>query len=124
MELSIFSAQVISLLYIATGIATFVNKNFLKNMLEDFAKSPALSFVTGFITIVLGMLIVFYHNIWRNDWTVLITLMGWLTLIKGVIVLVFPKYISWFRNLSLNSPVWAIMLLVFGIVFGYFGFVM
>jgi uncharacterized protein YjeT (DUF2065 family) len=32
-----------------------------------------------------------FHNIWIADWRILITLIGWLSVIKGVVRLLFPQ---------------------------------
>ena len=40
---------------------------------------------SGIITMPAGLAIVLVHNRWSADWQVLITILGWLALISGVI---------------------------------------
>jgi len=71
-----------------------VNACALKPILEEMLQSPGLMFVTGVIAMIVGVLIVISHNIWTLDWRVIITLIGWTSLIKGTIRVVIPQYVD------------------------------
>ena len=43
------------------------------------------------LTIVLGLVSVLLHNVWKFNWQLIITLFGWSTLLKGIHLLAFPK---------------------------------
>lgn len=60
--------------------------DFFKRLLS-FNKSGA--FINGFITLPLGVLIVTFHNVWWGI-PVILTLMGWLYLVKATICFCFP----------------------------------
>ena len=123
MELSILVARILALVYIAAGISALKGKPTFRQMVEDFEKSPALTYVTGFMTLVLGALLAAYHNIWVKNWTVMITVIGWMALVKGVMLIAFPGYLSFFKNWYSNTRIFGIFMIVFGLLFGYFGFV-
>jgi hypothetical protein len=59
--------------------------------MADLAGSKGLLWVTGFMTFVMGMVIVALYNVWSADWRVLVTLLGWLTVIKGAVIMLFPS---------------------------------
>ncbi|HXV28204.1 MAG TPA: hypothetical protein VD913_04485 [bacterium] len=124
MELSVLVAKILALVYVAAGISALRGKPTFREMIENFERSPALTYVSGFMTLVLGALLVAYHNIWVRNWTVLITIVGWLSLVKGVMLIAFPGYISFFKNWYQNTWVWGIFMIVIGLVFGYFGFIL
>ena len=48
--------------------------------------------VTAFFTIILGLLMVVSHNIWQWSWRVIITIIAWIVLLKGVCILMLPQY--------------------------------
>jgi len=53
--------------------------------------APALLLVTGMLTVVAGLAIVLGHNVWRGGATpVIVTILGWLMLLKGFALLVVP----------------------------------
>jgi hypothetical protein len=41
--------------------------------------------------LILGLISVLLHNIWVANWHVLVTIFGWLTLIKGILVIAWPE---------------------------------
>jgi uncharacterized membrane protein len=67
-----------------------LNLKVYRQIIEDFLKSTALIYISGLITFVTGLAIVLFHNLWVADWRVIITIFGWITLIKGVWLTVFP----------------------------------
>jgi hypothetical protein len=72
------------------GITVF-NKPYFNAVMTDLANSKGLVWITGLVTFVMGMVIVALHNVWSADWRVIITLLGWLTVIKGAVILLFPS---------------------------------
>ncbi|MCR4336368.1 MAG: hypothetical protein NUV91_00980 [Candidatus Omnitrophica bacterium] len=122
MELSILVAKILTLTYISAGIAALRGKINFAQMIEEFEKSPALTFITGFIALVFGATLVQYHNIWTKDWIVLITIVGWISLLKGIILIAFPQSVSSFKSWYKNTRVWGIIMILFGALFAYFGF--
>ena len=123
MELSILVAKIIAVIYISSGIAVLIGQINFNNIAADFDKSPALTFVAGAFGIIIGMVLVEYHNNWVKNWTVLITIISWSFLIGGLIVVVFPKSLSYFSKYYKPSLAWGICMICFGLLFGYFGFV-
>ncbi len=123
MELSIFVAKIISLIYLSAGVAALTGQIVFGDLVEDFEKSPALTYIAGFMTLVIGALLVEHHNIWVKDWPVLITVISWIALFKGIWLIAFPKTISRFRGMYKNSWPWGVLMLALGLMFGYFGFV-
>jgi Kef-type K+ transport system membrane component KefB len=78
----------------------------------------------GMMAIVIWALIIQYHNTWEGDWTVLVTLIGWIALIKGIFLLAFPKLLNIFKPMFESEKcmnILPVFVLVLGIVFGYLG---
>ena len=48
---------------------------------------------TGYITLLMGLVTVILHTVWVADWRIAITILGWSTLIKGVLKIGFPEII-------------------------------
>lgn len=82
MELSIFVARILAVIYISIGISIVSGGLNLAKLIEDFSKSTALSFVTGFMVVIVAGILLQYHHNWSTDWTILVTIIGWVALIK------------------------------------------
>jgi len=123
MELSILIAKIFSVIYLASGIAVlFATVNF-ENIVKDFEKSPALTFVAGCVGIAAGLVLLQFHNLWVKNWTVVITILFWCMLIGGVIAVIFPKSLSYKKGFIKNSRLLGICMILFGMLAGYFGFI-
>lgn len=48
------------------------------------AQIPPVVYLSGILMFVAGLAIVRAHNLWRRDWTVLVTLSGWFFLVLGL----------------------------------------
>ena len=59
------------------------------SLLKEFIGSRALIF-TGALALVAGLAIVNAHNLWVPDWRVIVTVLGWLLIVRGFVNLVFP----------------------------------
>jgi hypothetical protein len=123
MELSSLVAKIISIIYISSGIAVLIGTINFNDIVKDFDKSPALTFVVGSVGIIIGLILIEYHNIWVKNWKVLITIISWLFLIGGLVVVIIPKSLTYFNNLYKNSRILGLYMIAFGLIIGYFGFI-
>lgn len=48
-------------------------------------QTPPVVYLSGVLMVVAGLAIVRVHNLWRRDWTVLVTLSGWFLLVLGLV---------------------------------------
>ena len=93
MELSIFLAKAWGFYLIIVSVALLVNKNNLKTLFH-YSNDEDLPFLSGFIILIIGILSVLSHNVWTDDWRTIITLIGWVALLKGIIRLFAPDVVS------------------------------
>ncbi|MEA3489248.1 MAG: hypothetical protein U9R44_02760 [Candidatus Omnitrophota bacterium] len=126
METSVFIARIFGLCYLILGVGFVVNRKAFQRVMDDFCKNAALVFFAGVFALVIGVVIILTHNIWVTNWTVIITIIGWIGLIKGIWMIVFPNTVSKFmqayqKNESLLI-VHSIGVLIFGVVLTFFGF--
>lgn len=56
-------------------------------------KDQKFVILASFMGIIIGLLSILAHNIWESDWRVLITIIGWISLFKGLLLFIFPKKI-------------------------------
>ena len=75
-----------------------------------------LVYLSGVLFFIAGLSIVRKHNIWVRSWQTLITIIGWLGLVLGILRMFFPQlYISKFRNENSAFAV-EIILIFIGII--------
>ncbi len=126
METSVLLAKIIGPLLFIVGLGLLINMEHYRRMMTDFGASPLSIYMAGTTALLLGLLIVTFHNVWEPQWPVIITILGWLTLIKGVIRVVAPKFVQhraehYARNTTAVTTS-ALILLVLGSVLIFFGY--
>lgn len=83
-------AQILGPYCLIAAVGLFVGEASMKKAYQEFLKSPALLYLGAALALLLGLFIIATHNVWVKNWTVLITLLGWLALIKGTLLMVIP----------------------------------
>ena len=92
MEISIFFARLWGSFFIIFGLLFIITRQLGKTIEMTDDKSFVIS--TGYITMIMGLVTVILHNIWVANWKVAITILGWSTLIKGIMKIGFPEQIN------------------------------
>ena len=72
---------------LAIGIAMLVNARHFPEMAKQIGNDPGLIFVSG---ILAGLAIVRVHNVWSGGWRVVVTVLGWLAVISGILRMLLP----------------------------------
>lgn len=126
MELSILIAKIISVIYLSAALGGIFSADHYRGISDDIFNNAGLTYLTGFTAVIVGFLIVHYHNFWVSNWTVLITIIGWLGLIKGVLIIAFPKCVRRISESFLRGKgfkLFPYLAIFMGLLFGYFGYV-
>ncbi len=125
MDISLFLAQVFGLYFILAGTAILIRPSSTMELMQFFSNRNAV-FVSGFIALIVGVPLVLLHNIWDGSWRVIITVLVWLTFLKGVVRIIMPELVaSWADALVSYSRLMRHMLWVLviaGIYLMYLGF--
>lgn len=112
-----FLAKFLGIYFVVVSIAMFFQPARFRKMYKDLKGNDPLLIYGGIISTLFGAFIVTIHNIWVFDWPVIMTLVGWLGLLKGIGLMASPnfsKLFSFLQNKSdrfyrLIGGVWAIM---------------
>jgi hypothetical protein len=126
MDTSILLARIIGPLLLVVGAGIFVNLEHYRRLVVDFGASPLSIYMAGTLALLLGLLVVAFHNVWEWRWPVIITVLGWVTLITGAVRLVFPRLVAersarYGRNTNIMMTT-ALVAVVLGGVLSYFGY--
>lgn len=108
MNISIFFAQMLGIMFIVLGLSMMINKKWTAIAIEEITKNQGIIWLAGLITLILGATIVALNNVWTSGLPLFITIIGWLTLIKGGAILIFPNFsFSYYKKMNKgNIFVW------------------
>ncbi len=111
MEISIFFAQLWGSFFIIFGLLFFITR-YLGKVIE-MTENKAFVISTGYITLLMGLVTIILHNLWVADWRLVITLLGWSTLIKGIMKIGFPEQIHKQAQRFKNKQIFSTAFLLF-----------
>lgn len=89
-------AKFFGLYFLAVGIAFALNPSNLPKLYEQMRQNQIFLFFGGIIAILLGAFVVSIHNDWVAGWPVIITILGWWSLIKGFGLIAYPGFADLF----------------------------
>ncbi len=113
MEISIFFARFWGSFFLIFGLLFIITRQLGKTI--EMTDDKAFVISTGYITLLMGLVTVILHNLWVADWRVVITILGWSTLIKGIQKIGFPEHIrKQAQRFKKGQIVSAIILLALG----------
>jgi len=75
---------------LAAGIAGLTGKLNWSALIDEFERSPGLTFVTGFMAFAVGAAINLAHHHFTDVPAIIVSAIGWIALIEGVVLMVCP----------------------------------
>jgi uncharacterized membrane protein len=122
MDDTIFLARFWGSLFVCLGLMTVFAK--LLRRIIKYTEERAITVSTGYITFLLGLVTVILHNIWVLNWTVTITILGWVTLFKGITKIGFPEHVNKSaQKFKAQQTLWGAVILLMGVWFLWMSFV-
>lgn len=114
-------AAVFGPLMIVIGLVRLFCLSQQQEVNQSIKNTPAVVFMAGLINLLLGLLIVNVYNLWIWNMGIFVTLLGWMMIVRGGLLLIFPKKMvsCWIENrsvdvvLSIIGIAWGIVLTIF-----------
>ncbi len=124
---TVFLSRLIGLYMILVSLSMAAHKQATVETITALVHNSPLVFLTGIIAVVAGLAIVLGHNAWSGGaLPVTVTLVGWVTLVKGALLLILsPEAESRFFLEGLHYVqlfyVYAAIALLLGVYLTYSG---
>ena len=81
-------AGLIGPLMVAMGVAVLLNRDHF----PQIARDVGLIFLSGILLLLAGIAIVRVHNVWTGGWRIVVTVLGWLAIVSGLVRMFFPQF--------------------------------
>ena len=118
--------QLFSIVYLAVGVGMLINPGFYKKLFTDFVENAAAMYLGGVAALAIGFVILAHRGIaCTHDWTMLISLIGLLALIKGLLILVCPNLMIVMTKAMTKDnllKIWPVVIILLGLALSFFGF--
>jgi hypothetical protein len=91
LDRSLFLSRLVGPTFVAVALGMLINLGMYESMIADALHFGILFYLSGFLSLLAGLAIVNLHNKWQRDWRLIITVLGWLMTIGGIIRIVLPQ---------------------------------
>ena len=118
--------QLFSLVYLAVGVGMLISPGFYKKLFTDFCENAAVMYLGGVSALAIGYVILAHRGIrCTQDWSMILSLIGWIALIKGILILVQPKIMIALTKAMLQEnllKIEAVVIIILGLALSFLGF--
>jgi hypothetical protein len=84
-------ASVFGPLLLIVGVwGIFYHDNLMK-VVASFKATPAAAYLMGLLNVLFGLVILHHYNVWSTGLGVLVTLLGWVFLVRGLLSFFIPQ---------------------------------
>ena len=124
MDRSALLAKLIGPLFLAVGLGVLLNQKTYWDMI-DVIRHPSpignmLIYLSGLLSMLGGLAVVNAHPSWTRDWRVVITIIGWLMLVGGIVRIVLPDITLKVGSTLYGSPTTLPIVAVISLLIGCF----
>jgi hypothetical protein len=87
---AVFIARLIGPVFVVIGVSILLNEEIYTAIAIEAVHSPTLIYLSGLLSLPIGLAILNVQRAWTADWRVIVTVLGWLFTIGGVIRILLP----------------------------------
>ena len=122
---SVLLAKLIGPPFLAAGLGLLLNQGTYWGMIDEEIRHPSpigslLIYLSGLLSMLGGLAVINAHPSWSRDWRVVITIIGWLLLVGGIVRIVLPDIMVKLGSTLYGSPTALPIVAVISLVLGGF----
>ncbi len=125
MQTSVTIARLVGPIFAVVGVGMLTSQAAYREMAGQFVSTFPLIYFSGILFMVAGLAILNVHNIWKRDWRITITLLGWALTIIGAFRIMAPPFVSFLGVPVMATELFIVtgfILLGIGSFFTYMGY--
>ncbi len=117
---STFIARILGPVLVIIGLCLLLEGEAFRVMAGEFVRNAGMIYLSGIISIAVGLAILNVHHLWVADWRVLVTIFGWLALIGGIFRVLATSVVQRVGDKVITHPRWLVVGAVGTLVLGGF----
>lgn len=120
-------ARVIGLFLVVVTATEAARASDMRMLLTEFRANSLWPWVTGAFVLLTGLVVVALHPYWRGVPALTVSILGWVTALKGFFLMTFPQTYLSFASTAVDAVTWwrvdfVVMALV-GLALALFGWI-
>lgn len=94
------TSNIISSMLLVLGLSYLIQPAQWSHLAKEAIENPHRYLSLILFVLTLGLATVATHNIWTLDWSVVVTIFGWIMVIKATLYLLVPQFVRPFAGWS------------------------
>jgi hypothetical protein len=99
-------ARVLGPYLVAITITALARASEMRSLLSQFDAGPVWPWLTGAFVLLGGLVVVALHQYWRGAAAIIVSVVGWMTILKGVFLIAFPHPYLSIAGSAVNTGTW------------------
>ncbi len=92
---TIFLSKLLGLYSVLVGLAMLAHRHASVETIQAMVHNAPVLYLAGVIALAAGLAMVLVHNVWHGGvLPVVVTLVGWISLVKGLVILFLPAQLA------------------------------
>jgi hypothetical protein len=124
---TLVAARILGPLFVFAGVLLITRPDRVISSIAGFLTNPSLMTLAGFVTLIIGLVLITFHQRWDTITACLITIIGWAFLARGAIMLLAPDLIlesaNFVERQRQSLPIGGCIAALLGVWFTYTGYV-
>jgi hypothetical protein len=117
-------ARVLGPFFVISCVTAAVRASDMRALVTDFGSNALWPWVTGAFVLAGGLIIVALHQHWRGAAAVIVSLLGWLLALRGLLLLAFPAAFMSMANSAIGAgALWRTLCICFAAIGLYLTYV-
>lgn len=118
-------ARVLGPFFTIIMVAAIARVADMRQVLSEFTASDVWPYVTGTFILAGGIAIVAFHQIWRGAAAIVVSVLGWLLVARGILLIAFPGVFASLADRMIGATaVWIaafVAMIIVGLYLTYVG---
>jgi hypothetical protein len=117
-------SRVLGLFLVIVDVTAVARASDMQALLAQFEANSLWTWVTGAFVLMFGLIVVAVHQCWRGAAAIIVSLLGWLITLRGLLLLAFPRaFVSVAKSMIGAGAWWVGLCIVFALVGLYLTYV-
>jgi hypothetical protein len=103
-EPAVLIARLVGPTFIAIAVGVLLNAPFYVGAVVEAVHSPTLVYISGIASLLAGLAMVNAYTAWTADWRVVVTILGWILVIAGIVRILIPQLVTPVATTLFSGP--------------------
>jgi hypothetical protein len=99
-------ARVLGPFLVIVDLTAVVRTPDMRKLVSEFSANSLWSWVAGAFVLLGGLIVVALHQYWRGVAAIIVSVVGWLVVLRGLLLLAFPGIFVSIANNMIGAEAW------------------